>query len=78
MKEPVQANLKKCRFLLIGFYCIHTKCRVQCGIFGSVLSGETSFESRQELLARLPSLTSLNGSPVSTQKGVAIKYVCKL
>ncbi|KAL9981206.1 hypothetical protein ACROYT_G009878 [Oculina patagonica] len=29
---------------------------------------ETTFESRQELLARLPSLTSLNGSPVNPKE----------
>ena len=32
---------------------------------GVVFSEETTFASRQELLARLPSLTSLNGSMVS-------------
>lgn len=31
-------------------------------------SDETTFESRQELLARVPSLTSLNGSPVSSSE----------
>ena len=33
--------------------------------FSFRLLEETTFASRQELLARLPSLTSLNGSPVS-------------
>lgn len=34
----------------------------------SVFSDETTFSSRQELLARLPSLTSLNGSMVSLER----------
>lgn len=33
-----------------------------------LFSDETTFESRQELLARVPSLTSLNGSPVSSSE----------
>ena len=52
----------------IFFYYIH---QVQDTMWQNwfVLSEETTFESRQELLARLPSLTSLNGSPVSCSDG---------
>ena len=52
----------------VCFYYIHQLQDTisQCWF---VLSEETTFESRQELLACLPSLTSLNGSPVSCSDG---------